>query len=107
MKNKMGKKDIIAEMIGWEPTIETRKEILKAVKESGKSLQEIIGSGELVPLMPDIALLGDDGLFEYKGKRMTSKEFEKVNPLGTFAIITIIGTQEQMDLHRKLCNNEL
>lgn len=100
----MESNDVIAEMIGWEPGLEERKAILKAVEETGKSLQEIIGEGKTIPHMPEMAILGTDGRFEYKGQRITASEWEQINPLGKFGKIVIVGTKKRVELHRSLCN---
>jgi hypothetical protein len=100
------KNDIMEEMLGYKPDKETRLLILKTVKESGKSMQEIIGAGRTVPIMPEMAILGADGRFEYRSRRITASEWERVNPLGSFGKIVVTGTKAQIELHRKLCNND-
>lgn len=103
--SKMKKNDVMEETLGYKPDKETRLAILKAVKESGRSIQEVIGEGKTVPYMPEIAILDEDGKFLYKGQRVTASEWEQLNPLGKYGKIVIIGTQEMVELHRKLSPN--
>lgn len=98
------KNKVWEELIGFQPNREMKEMILAEVAATGKSLQQVIGEGKTVPIMPEMGILGEDGKFEYRGKRMTSKEFEEVNPLASFAKIVILGTQEQVEKHRRLCN---
>lgn len=97
------KNEVWENLIGYNPDRELKELILSEVATTGKSLQQVIGEGKTIPIMPETGILDDDGLFEYRGERMTAKRFEEVNPLGEFGRIVILGTREQVELHRKNC----
>ncbi len=88
-------------MLGYKPSREVRIALLKESKETGKSLQEVIGTSGIIPLMPETAVLGEDLKFSYKGQRITVQEFEKINPLGRWAKLIVIGRHETIEQYRK------
>lgn len=102
MKGSKMKNDIMEEMLGYRPDKETRLLILKTVKETGKSMQEVISTGGIVPLMPTQVLLGLDGKFDFEGQRITADQWGQLNPLGYFGKLIIVGTKERIALHRRL-----
>jgi hypothetical protein len=61
----------LTELLSYKPGAETKKMILKEVRESGKSLQEVADKFSMPPLFK----MYDDGTFDYKGQRMTPKQF--------------------------------
>ncbi|OGG03437.1 hypothetical protein A2W14_02890 [Candidatus Gottesmanbacteria bacterium RBG_16_37_8] len=97
--------DKIEEMLGWKPDRETRIRILREAKESGKCIQEIIGSGTVVPIMPEMAILDENLKFNYRGQMITVQEWEKINPLGKFGHIIVIGNNKIMEKYKMSKNN--
>lgn len=92
------KKDALEKMIGFTPSKQMRIDILKEVRE-GKTLQEAAAKWNL----GEMAVLDDNGKFLYEGKRITPEEWRKINPLGEFGKIVIIGTRERI---KKYQNNK-
>jgi hypothetical protein len=97
------KNEVWKNLIGYNPDREVKELILSEVATTGKTLQQVIGEGKIIPIMPETGILDDSGRFEYRGERMTAKRFEEVNPLGEFGKIIIIGTQAQVEKHKNLC----
>lgn len=91
-------KDQLSEMIGYEIPAEIRLTILQEVKESGKDIREIASQYNL----PEMAILNDSGKFQYRGEWITPAEWEKINPLGSYGKIILIGTREMIEDHRNL-----
>lgn len=99
------KNEIWENLLGYKPDREVKEMILAEVAATGKPLQQVIGEGKTIPIMSETGILGPDGLFEYRGRRITGAQWEKENPLGSFGKIVIIGTKERVALHRKLSPN--
>lgn len=76
-------------MLGYRPNEAMQVLLLEQVKE-GKRMEEVIAQY----VLPEIAILGDDGKFDYEGKRVTPAEWEQLNPLGTYGKIVIIKTDD-------------
>lgn len=98
------KNSVWERLLGYKPDREVKEMLLSEVAATGKSLQQVIGEGKTIPIMPEMAILGEDGLFEYRGERMTVKKWHEINPLSEYGRIVIIGTKEQNEKHRELCN---
>lgn len=99
------KNDVWESFLGYRPDREMKEMILTEVAATGKTMQQVIGEGKLVPNMSEMGILDEDGKFEYKGKRITASEWEQLNPLGKYGKIVIIGTAEMVAKHRKLCES--
>jgi hypothetical protein len=97
------KNEVWENLLGYVPDRETKELILLKVQETGQDIRQLIAEGKTVPVMPVVVILNDSGMFEYRGELMTNKKWETVNPLGEFGRIVIIGTQEQVEKHRKNC----
>jgi len=65
--------DKIEDMLGYKPDRETRVALLRASKESGKSLQEVIGSWEVIPVLPYMAIMEDNDCDGEIDERCTGK----------------------------------
>lgn len=89
-------------LLGYDPNRAQKETILTMVQEEKISIQEAAAKFNLGKTV----ILGDDGKFEYEGKRITSAEWRKINPLGAFGKIVIIGTRENMDKSHEIANNE-
>lgn len=91
-------KDQLSEMIGYEVSAQVRREILQELKESGKNIREIAAQYNL----PEMAILDDSGRFQYRGQWITPAEWEKINPLGSYGKIILIGNRERIENHKNL-----
>jgi len=71
--------------------------LLKEVKEYNKDIREIIGTGNVVPIMPEMAILDSDNKFYYMqtGTRINVAEWEKINSLHEFGKIVVITTHSR------------
>jgi len=96
------RKDKLTEMLDYEPGREMRIQILKEVKETGKCIQEVASQYTLGTM----AVLDDDCKFNYKGEMITPSEWRKINPLGPYGKIVIIGTKKDLDKLHELEKNE-
>lgn len=83
----MNRKELktVEKMLGYHPNEAMQVLLLEQVK-AGKRMEEAIAQY----VLPEIAILGDDGKFEYQGQRVTPSEWEQINPLGTYGKIVII-----------------
>jgi len=97
------KNEVWESLLGYKPDRETKELILLKVAETGQDIRQVIAEGKVIPTMSETGILDDSGRFEYKGQRMTAKQWETVNPLGVYGKIVIIGTQEQVEKHKNLC----
>jgi hypothetical protein len=77
------KRSDLTELLGYEPGREQRLIILKEVKETGLSIQEVADKFAMPPLF----IRDDDGKILYKGEKMTSEQFNKKFPHRRFVTI--------------------
>lgn len=96
------KSNIWVNLIGYNPPREVKEALLAEVAATNKPLQQVVAEGKIIPILPETVILGDDGKFLYKDRRITASEWEQLNPLGSFGKIVIVGTKERVALHRKL-----
>ena len=76
-------------MLGYHPNDALQVLLLEQVK-AGKKMQEAVAQY----VMPEMAILDDDGKFNYKGSRITPAEWEHINPLGEYGTIIVIRTRK-------------
>ena len=86
------KKDELTELLGYEAGKGMKLMILQEIKETGKSIQEVAAKHNLGTM----AILDDDCKFEYNGTKVTPDEWRKINPLGEYGKLIIIGTAEDL-----------
>lgn len=97
------KKDELTKLLGYEAGKGMKLMILQEIKETGKSIQEVAAKHNLGTM----AILDDDCKFEYNGTKVTPDEWRKINPLGEYGKIIIIGTREDIKrLHQLESNSE-
>jgi hypothetical protein len=75
----------LTELLSYKPGAETKKMILKEVRESGKSIEEVADKFSMPPLFQKDA----NGMIQYKGEKMTSEQFNEKFPHRRF--VTIAG----------------
>lgn len=85
-------KDELTQMIGYDISPQLRTMILAQVRETGKDIREIASQF----VLPQMAILDDSGRFQYQDKMITPAEWEKINPLGQYGKIVVIGTKERI-----------
>ena len=73
-------------MFGHEPNKEMKTLVLEEVRNSGADIREVISRY----VLPDMAIVGMDNRFDYKGQRITVDEYKKIAPLGPFAKLVIV-----------------
>lgn len=78
--------DELSRLMGFEIGPEFRRQIINEMTATGEDIRAICAKRA----MPEMAILDDDNKFNYKGQRITVDEFEKINPLGSFAKIIVI-----------------
>jgi hypothetical protein len=66
--------------------------ILREAHDTGEPIAKIAAKWDLGTM----AVLDDECKFNYKGNRITPDEFRKVNPLGEYGKLIIIGTKEDI-----------
>jgi hypothetical protein len=62
--------------------------ILKEAHDTGDPITKIVSKYTL----PDMAIIGSDGKFDYKGNRITPDEWKAINPLGEYGKLVTINT---------------
>ena len=71
--------------------------ILKEAHDTGEPLQKIAAKWDLGTM----AVLDDECKFNYKGNLVTPGEWHKINPLGEYGKLIIVGTKEDLErLHQ-------
>lgn len=78
------RKDELTEILGWEPGRSMRLEILKEVKLTGKSIQEVASNYQL----PELFIKDENGLIEYKGQKMKPEQFQEKHPFLKFVTVS-------------------
>jgi hypothetical protein len=78
--------DELSRMVGYELGSDQRRTILNEVATTGKDIRAVAAQYN----MPEMAILNDNGTFEYDGKQITPEEWKKINPLGEYGKIVII-----------------
>lgn len=73
-------------MFGHEPNKAMKEMVLQEVADTGKDLREVVSKY----VLPDMAIVGMDNRFDYKGQRITVDEYKKIAPLGPFAKLVIV-----------------
>lgn len=86
------KKDELTKLLGYEAGKGMKLMILQEIKETGKSIQEVAAKHNLGTM----AILDDDCKFEYNGTKVTPDEWRKINPLGEYGKLIIVGTREDL-----------
>ena len=81
MKNEIWKK-----LFGFDVGHEMKKMVLSEVRKTGEPLEQVIAKYTL----PEIAILDEDGKFDFAGKRITPDEWRQINPLREHGRIVII-----------------
>lgn len=82
--NKVELKTVEA-MLGYAPNDAMQILLLEAVR-GGNTMQEAIAQY----VLPEMAILEDDGKFIYHGQRITPAEWEHLNPLGGYGKLVVI-----------------
>jgi hypothetical protein len=92
--------DKIEEMLGYKPDREIRVALLKAVKEEGKPLAQVIAEGLIVLILPYIAIMEDNDTFwDMKTQRhYTLEEWYELNPLGRYCKVVVIRGPQKEDI---------
>jgi len=86
--NKAELKSVEA-MLGYRPNDAMQVLLLEQVK-AGKKMQEAVAQY----VMPEMAILNDEGLFKYEGEMITPQQWEQRNPLGSYGTIIVIRTRK-------------
>ena len=86
------RKDELTEILGWEPGRSMRLEILKEVKLTGKSIQEVASNYQL----PAMFIKDGNGLIEHEGVKMTPAQYQEKHPFKKFVTI---GTKKINELN--------
>ncbi len=73
-------------MFGHEPNRMMKEAVLQEVVSTGADIREVISRY----VLPDIAVIGSDGKFDYQDTRITVDEYRSIAPLGPYAKIVII-----------------
>ena len=73
-------------------TREGKAMILKEAYEKGEPVAKVAAEYS----MSDIGIL-HDGKFQYEGKMVTPEEWHKINPLGEYGRLVIVGTREEIE----------
>ena len=74
-------------MFGHEPNKEMKTLVLEEVASTGADIREVISRY----VLPDMAIIGSDGKFDYQNKRITVAEYrESYRPLGPYAKLIIV-----------------
>ena len=73
-------------MFGHEPNKSMKEMVLQEVADSGKDLREVASKY----VLPDMAIIGSDGKFDYQNKRITVDEYRAIAPLGPYAKLVIV-----------------
>lgn len=81
MENEIWKK-----LFGFEVNREMKRMVLAEIAKTGDPIEKAIAKYTL----PELAILGKDGKFDFEGKRITPEEWRKINPLGEYGRIVII-----------------
>lgn len=96
------KNEVWTRLFGFEVNREMKQMILEEVRSTGEPIEQVVARYS----MPEMAILDEDGKFLHRGKRITGAEWERINPLGKFGKIVIIGTKKMVQIHRSLCTPE-
>lgn len=67
--------------------------ILKESHDTGEPIIKVASKYTL----PEMAIIGSDGKFDYKGNRITLDEWKAINPLGEHGRIVTINTQTNIN----------
>jgi kynurenine formamidase len=90
---KQSKKDLMTEILGFEPSRGQRIEILKTVKETGRSIEEITAERS----MPEMGILDAEGKFSFNGEKVTTEEYHKRKPFNRLVLITRSSNRKSND----------
>lgn len=80
------------------------KEIFKDMGKGQKAmiLQEAHNTGEPITKiaanysLPELAIIGPDGKFDYQGKRITTDEWKAINPYGEYGKLVTINVNNNL-----------
>jgi hypothetical protein len=78
-------KKTLTELLSYEPSREQIVMILKEVKETGKSIEEIADRYSLPPIF---ILESKDSLLDYNGEMISQEDFKRRFPFRRFVVIT-------------------
>lgn len=84
------KNEVWTRLFGFSVGRELKEMVLAEVANTGDPIEKVVAKYTL----PEMAILSDDGKFEYEGQRITPQEWETLNPLGTYGKIVIIKTDD-------------
>jgi len=79
-------KETWIELFGHEPNKAMKEMVLQEVADSGKDIREVISRY----VLPEMAIIGSDGKFDYQNKRITVDEYRAIAPLGPYAKLVIV-----------------
>lgn len=82
------KNELWTKLFGYPVNREMKEKILEEMKETGEPIEKIISKYTL----PEMAILNEQGLFQYDGKMITPAEWKRLNPLHEFGRIVVIRT---------------
>lgn len=85
MENEIWKK-----LFGFEVGHEMKKMVLAEVAKTGDPIEKVIAQRTL----PEMAIINEQGLFQYEGRMITPEEWRKINPLGQYGRIVIVHQKD-------------
>ena len=88
------KNAVWTKMFGFEVGREMKEMVLAEVANTGEPIEKVVAKYT----MPEMAILDNDGKFEYQGKRITPQEWEQLNPLGEASKLIVIKTRGKLKL---------
>jgi hypothetical protein len=75
--------DVMAWLLGYEPSLPMRVEILQTIKDTGRTLEEVCAERSL----PDLLLVDEAGRCEYEGQFLSPQQIRAKNPGKKFVFI--------------------
>ena len=82
------KNELWTKLFGYPVNREMKEKTLEEMKETGDPIEKVIARYTL----PTMAILNEQGLFQYDGKMITPAEWKRINPLHEYGRIVVIRT---------------
>ena len=82
------KNELWTKLFGYPVNREMKEKTLEEMKETGDPIEKVIAQRTL----PVMAILNEQGLFQYEGRMITPEEWRRTNPLGEYGRIVVIRT---------------
>jgi len=73
-------------LFGHTPNREMKMMVMEEVKSTGADIREVIAKY----VLPTMAILNEQGLFQYEGRMITPEEWHATNPLGEYGKLIIV-----------------